>query len=165
MPVLSNARHERYAQELAKGQSADAAYQAAGYKPDRGNASRLTTNDSVSQRVAELQAEMAAQTVENVAVTRTSVLAELAKIGFVAIKDENVRPSDKRGALQNIAQIEGWVVSKHELTGANGGPIKHDLSGLSDEQLAQLETIFGAIAGVDLDRGRSGGDTAKGGPA
>jgi hypothetical protein len=34
------ARHEQFAQELAKGKAADDAYQAVGYKPDRGHASR-----------------------------------------------------------------------------------------------------------------------------
>jgi hypothetical protein len=41
MPVLPNNKHELFAQGLAKGLSADAAYQAAGYKRDRGNAARL----------------------------------------------------------------------------------------------------------------------------
>jgi hypothetical protein len=40
MPVLPNNKHELFAQGLAKGLSADAAYQAAGYKRDRGNAAR-----------------------------------------------------------------------------------------------------------------------------
>jgi hypothetical protein len=41
MPILPNHKHELFAQGLAKGLSADAAYQAAGYKRDRGNAARL----------------------------------------------------------------------------------------------------------------------------
>jgi phage terminase small subunit len=35
MPVLSNPKHERFAQELAKGKTADEAYQLAGCKPNR----------------------------------------------------------------------------------------------------------------------------------
>ena len=49
-------RHERFAQALAAGETATAAYKLAGYKPDRRNASRLTTNDDIKARVAELQA-------------------------------------------------------------------------------------------------------------
>lgn len=63
MPILPNNRHELFAQGLAKGLSADAAYQAAGYKPNRGNAATLKANQSISKRVEELQAAAAAKTV------------------------------------------------------------------------------------------------------
>lgn len=55
MPALKNARHERFAQELAKGKSQAEAYAEAGYAPSEPNASRLTRNDKVSARVAEIQ--------------------------------------------------------------------------------------------------------------
>jgi len=55
MPVLTNAKHERMAQALAKSHSADKAYAVAGYKPHRGNAARLSANESIKARVAELQ--------------------------------------------------------------------------------------------------------------
>ncbi len=61
MQILTNARHERFAQSLAKGMSADAAHTAAGYKPSRGNASRLRANESIVERVAELQGSTARQ--------------------------------------------------------------------------------------------------------
>jgi phage terminase small subunit len=35
MPVLKNARHEKFAQALAKGKSATDAYNEAGFKPHR----------------------------------------------------------------------------------------------------------------------------------
>lgn len=41
MPVLKNARHETFAQGLAKGLTADEAYAAAGFTPNRGNATRM----------------------------------------------------------------------------------------------------------------------------
>jgi hypothetical protein len=63
MPVLKNARHERFAQGVVQGLSADAAYAAAGYKPDRGNAARLTAKDSIRARVEELMMEAASATV------------------------------------------------------------------------------------------------------
>lgn len=83
MPPLHNARHERFAQELAKGKSADDAYRVAGYKPDRGNASRLTANDSILERVAEIQRRGA----ERAEVTVERVVRELAKIGFSDIRN------------------------------------------------------------------------------
>lgn len=59
MPVLKNTKHEAFAQALAKGMTRDQAYAEAGYKPDRKNAFRLTTNDDVMARVEELSARIA----------------------------------------------------------------------------------------------------------
>jgi hypothetical protein len=56
MPVLRNQRQELFAQGLAQGKTADLAYENAGYKPNRHNASRLKTNETVLARVLELQA-------------------------------------------------------------------------------------------------------------
>ncbi|TAI65996.1 hypothetical protein [Bradyrhizobium sp. Leo170] len=53
MRVLSNTKQERFAQELAKGKTADEAYQLAGCKPNRGNATPKASQ-SISDRVAEL---------------------------------------------------------------------------------------------------------------
>ncbi len=53
--MLSNARWEAFAQGLSKGETADQAYQSAGYKPNRGNATRLKANESIQARLAELQ--------------------------------------------------------------------------------------------------------------
>jgi phage terminase small subunit len=67
MPTLKNPRHERFAQELATGKSADAAYVSAGYRANRSNAARLSANQDIQKRVAEIQslgAERAAITVE-----------------------------------------------------------------------------------------------------
>jgi hypothetical protein len=55
MPALSNHKHELFAQALVSGQSASAAYVAAGYAANDGNAARLNGNDRVRERVAELQ--------------------------------------------------------------------------------------------------------------
>ena len=55
MPALSNNKHELFAQALVSGLSASAAYVAAGYAANDGNAARLNGNDRVRERVAELQ--------------------------------------------------------------------------------------------------------------
>jgi hypothetical protein len=68
MPILKNPRHEAFAQELAKGKTADEAYQAVGYRADRGHASRLAANGNICVRLAELQAvgaEKAVVTIES----------------------------------------------------------------------------------------------------
>lgn len=82
MPVLENARHERFAQELAKGKTADDAYVAAGFAANRGNASTLKAKQSIQDRVAEILKRGA----ERAAITEEMVLRELAKIGFSDIR-------------------------------------------------------------------------------
>jgi phage terminase small subunit len=66
--VLRNPRHERFAQELAAGKTADAAYVLSGrFARYRSNAARLSANQDIQKRVAEIQslgAELAAITVE-----------------------------------------------------------------------------------------------------
>lgn len=64
MPVLSNPRHERFAQELFKGKSAIEAYGDAGYSPDRGAATRLSANVSIVARVKELQETTAQRVID-----------------------------------------------------------------------------------------------------
>jgi hypothetical protein len=65
--VLRNPRHERFAQELATGKTADLAYVLAGYRENRSNAARLNASQNIQERVAEIQsmgAERAAISVE-----------------------------------------------------------------------------------------------------
>lgn len=82
MPVLSNPKHERFAQELAQGKSASAAYEAAGFAFNTSNAARLNANERVRARVAELLHAGA----ERAGVTIDRIVAELAKIGFSDIR-------------------------------------------------------------------------------
>lgn len=82
MPVLGNAKHERFAQGLAKGLTADDAYVSAGYSRNEGNAGRLNRNEQVRARVRELLEASA----EKVGITQERVLAELGKIGFSDIR-------------------------------------------------------------------------------
>jgi phage terminase small subunit len=93
MAILPNGRHEKFAQALSRGLSADEAYQAAGFRPNRGNASRLKANESISRRVAELlewaetvERKSTEKAIEKLAITKERVLAELAKIGFADIR-------------------------------------------------------------------------------
>jgi hypothetical protein len=57
MPILSNSKHERFAQNVTKGLSATKAYVSAGYSKAGAeqNASRLMTKDDVLARIKELQ--------------------------------------------------------------------------------------------------------------
>jgi len=75
---LNNSRHEKFAQALAKGMPAVAAYVEAGYKPNDGNAIRLKGNERVAARVAEL----VNQSAERTGVALDRVLNEYARIAF-----------------------------------------------------------------------------------
>lgn len=125
MPALKNTRQERFAQELAKGRTADEAYAEAGYRPDRKNAHRLTTNDDVARRVAELQERAAIRT----EITVASITERLLSI---AAKGEqtNEAPmlSVARASLMDAAKLNGLVVDKQEHAGKDGGPIQSELT-------------------------------------
>ena len=58
MPILANTKHEIFAQGLAEGKTADAAYSDAGYRPDRSHAARLAANGRIVARVVELRGEL-----------------------------------------------------------------------------------------------------------
>lgn len=66
MPMLKNPKQERFAQGLASGLTEIKAYEKAGYKPDRGAASRLSANISIKARVIELIEKTAEKVMENV---------------------------------------------------------------------------------------------------
>ncbi len=79
MPVLKNARHERFAQNLAKGMSAGPGYTAAGYKATGHSAevagARLLKNVEVRNRVAELHGSTAKQITDVLDAARQHTLA------------------------------------------------------------------------------------------
>jgi len=94
MPVLRNPRHERFAQELAKGKKAEEAYRTAGFKPDRRNALKLHSSPEIIRRVGEIldkretvDAKATEIAIQKLAITKERVLEELAKIGFANMLD------------------------------------------------------------------------------
>ena len=94
MPTLHNPRHERFAQELAAGKTADAAYVLAGYRANRSNAARLNANREIQRRVAEIQSMGA----ERAAVTVETLIAEAEEARSKAM-------GDKGGAAAAVAAI------------------------------------------------------------
>ena len=80
--VLSNPRHERFAQELAKGKTADEAYVLAGYKQNDGNATRLKGNERIVARLEELQNRAASRA----EVTVESLIAEAEEVRRLAVE-------------------------------------------------------------------------------
>lgn len=126
MPALKNAKHEAFAQGLAKGLSASDAYASAGYKESRSAASRLSTNVNIEARVAEIVGRGA----EKAEVSIERVLKELGRIGFSDLRrafDENgrlLRPEewddDTAAAIASVEVVtrnigEGEVEHVHKI--------------------------------------------------
>ncbi len=94
MPALSNPKHERVAQELAKGKTQAEAYVLAGYKPNESHASRLVSNGKIKARVAEIM---------NVAAIRSEITLETHLNDLAELRDE------ARAAKQFAAAISAEV--------------------------------------------------------
>jgi phage terminase small subunit len=91
--VLNN-KHEKFAQAIAAGKSQAEAYEEAGYKPSRSNASNLARDPAVVARVTallrrerEIEAVGTEVAIERSAITKELVLEELAKAGFANMLD------------------------------------------------------------------------------
>jgi phage terminase small subunit len=108
---LANPKHERFAQELAKGTKQFEAYAKVGYAGDATHASRLGARPDVQARVEEILGRAAAK----VEVTVEKVLRELALLGFANMQD-------------------------YMRSGADGDPYL-DFSGLTREQAAALAEV------------------------
>lgn len=150
MPVLSNPKHERFAQELAKGRSAAEAYVAAGYKANRGNAGTLKANQVIRRRVREIQQAGA----KRAAVTVESLTEELDEARAIALKKGQV--SAAVSATLGKAKLHGLGAETRRLTGPNGGPVEISLSNVTDDKLDAIEALLAAVAG-------SAGGTAEAG--
>lgn len=129
MPVLSNARHERFAQALFKGKPASEAYVMAGYKPDDGHASRLAGNGKVRRRVDELL-ERAAKIAETSAADIALQLDEDRDLAHAL-----EMPSAAVSASIGKAKVLGLIRDRVEHTGKDGGPI--ETKDLSELELAR----------------------------
>jgi phage terminase small subunit len=141
MPVLDNARHERFAQELAKGASQVAAYEAAGYKPNESHASRLVANGKIADRVSEILAAGA----ERAEITREMVVRELGRIGFSDIR----RVFDSNGALRRLEDLDdesaAAIASVEVVTKRVPGGDKDEV-----EHVAKIKTWDKRAALVDI---------------
>lgn len=133
MPVLDNPKHERFAQELAKGKTATEAYVLAGYKSNDGNAATLKGNQRVLDRVAELQ-DRGAMRAE---ITVASLLEEAATIQAAALKDG--QHSAAVAALTAKAKLAGLWVDRSENENVNTNYV---VSGEPVEDIAAWEAEF-----------------------
>jgi phage terminase small subunit len=83
MPVLKNAKHERFAAAIVKGKSIAEAYEIAGFAPHKTNPHRLRNNETVSARISELLERIEERTIVSV----ERIVKENARIAFADITD------------------------------------------------------------------------------
>jgi hypothetical protein len=138
VPILKNQRHELFAQEIAKGQSASESYKNAGYRPSRKNASRLRTKEDVAARILELQAA----TAKSAHITISSICAELDAANEVAKSKGQAAAMVSASALR--AKLAGLLTDRVEVT-------------TIDQQFDQAESyedIAKAIVQANIAEGR-----------
>lgn len=105
MAILTNPRHERFAQELAAGKSALQAYELAGYKNGQKNAHRLGSDEGILGRVAEIlagreqmHAQSTAKAIERVSLTKEWVIARLVENAERALQARQALDADGQPA-------------------------------------------------------------------
>lgn len=137
MAALANARHERFAQEVAKGTSSRDAYRAAGYETRNdaatdAAASRLLSDVKVQARVAEIQERAAIRTEISVA----SVTENLARIAAKAeALSEASGLSVARAAWMDAAKLNGLAPEKLQLAGSLG--VAHSVEQAAMDELGR----------------------------
>lgn len=151
MPVLTNPKWELFAQELAKGKTADESYQLAGYKENRHNASRLKTNETISTRIAEILGRAASR----VELTVGRVVENLERIAEKAeALGEASGLNVAKSAWVDAAKVKGLVVDRKEV----GRP--GDFDRMSEDELEEFIARRQDIAGAGIS-----GETAAGNKA
>jgi len=123
MPILRNAKHERFAQELAGGNSAAKSYEMAGFTPNRHNASTLSRKHHILDRVAELLSERdriskqsSARAIEAAGLTKQWVLEALIENAMVALGRRTIRTKFVPCGECNPVEVE---VTAHDPSAAN----------------------------------------------
>ena len=165
MPVLPNARHERFAQAIFKGKSAAEAYIEAGFKPNRANASVLKHKQNIVKRLSEIALEdqyiheaATEKAIVELAISKTWVLEMLRENALVAMGKQKItvtkifegEPIDiqitalnataANKALELIGKEIGMFKERRDITGSL---TLEQLVMQSFEEEAKLKTIEG----------------------
>jgi hypothetical protein len=119
MAPLKNPRHEAFVRGLLEGKSATDAHEHAGFVRDDGNASRLRVNPRIQARLAELQAEIVADT----KITTASLLGELEDARKKATDLEQLSAAVR--AIESKAKLSGLMVEKRQIEVGGPGSFDH----------------------------------------
>lgn len=142
--MLSNIKHEKFAQAVAMGLSAEDAYKEAGYKPNRSNALRLNTKDQIIARVAELTP----QGTQEIEPDMPRVLEELARLGFSDTR-KLFRPTGELLPIVDLDDATAAAIESIEVTTrpvANGRDGEREVEYTHKVKLWNKNTALGKLA-------------------
>jgi len=177
--VLPNARHEKFAQEIASGKTADESYVLAGYSENRHNAAKLARKEHIKARVAELLAERehihaqgTAKAIESVGLTKEWVITRLRENAERAL--QAIPVTNGEGEPTGEYKYEGNVANRAlELLGKELGMFidrkevgqPGDFGRMSDDELrAELGALVASATTGDApegERAKRSRDTSK----
>ena len=135
MPILTNPRHEKFAQLLAQGRTEYEAYELCHYKPHRGNPCKLARK--VADRVEEITREAARRTVIN----KEYLIEKSEELRAWGMEIDQLAAAGT--AIRELGVLTGHRIERAEI----GGPGEFDH--LSDDEL--LATIRDRWARLDGD--------------
>jgi len=138
MPVLSNARYERFAHLLAQGKAAVEAYEQAGYRRVDGNAVRLAKKPAIAGRVQELTGQEAEK-------AKITLIAEAEEIRVRAMESKQF--SAAIAAIREIGVLSGHRIERREI-GAPG-----EFEALTDDELERAIIERFTALGLTPDAG------------
>lgn len=153
MSVLANARHERFAQELAKGKTYVQAHEIAGFRPNDGNASKLAARPEIQERVKEMTGRAA----ERAEITKADVLAMLIEDRMLARAEKQTGAAIRAAEL--LGKEIGMFVDRKEIRAGK-------LDGIEDDKLdALIGAVESLVASGTLNQAEEReGETAAGKP-
>lgn len=133
MAELKNARHEKFAQCMAKGMSQRKAYRAAfpsseTWKDETvdSKASVLAKNGKVLERLEELAKESSSQAIMSV-IERKEWLSGI-------VRNEYEKTQDRIKAIDTLNRMDGAYIEKVEVNGQVNNP----MAGMTTEELKKL---------------------------
>ena len=154
MPVLKNPKHEMFCQLRAEGVCATTAYVNAGYRPHQANAARLSSNDMIRARIAEIlkpATDMRAD-VREMARTRTKEAVDLLT---EAMNSDKTPWSARVMAAQGLLD-RGW--------GKAPQTIELEMTPYDALTLDQRQAFALALRDFTDDAGAASGDAGGPGP-
>lgn len=153
MPILKNAKHERFAQLVAKGLAASNAYKESGYTAE-GNAAesaacRLLRNVQIVARVEELKQLAADLAVATIGKSKADVMRALWENHVLARASGEYSASNK--ALELTGKEMAMFIERKRI-----GPM--DLADLTPEELDQLANQLEQLERNQAEHRGSAGD-------
>jgi hypothetical protein len=155
MPVLINARHERFAQNKTKGMSIGPAYTAAGFKATGHSAevsgARLLKNVEVRNRIAELQGSTAKQITDVRDAARQHTLAAVETL--VSVMENLEAPHSAR-----VAAANGLLDRGH---GKATQHIEANVNVYDSLSFAEKEALLAVLESLDVDDADANGEATR----